>query len=252
MPLRKNKMQLISIIMPYYKKNDCGKKAILSVTKQSYKKFELLIVYDDENLNDYYKIKGIIRNHKKIKIILNKKNLGAGYSRNIGISHSNGEIISFIDSDDTWHSEKLKKQLYFMNKNNYAFTFCGYKKIFDKKSIYVRSNSAYLGYSDLLKSCEIGLSTVMLKKKIINNHLFSNLKTQEDLAAWLKITKNNKAFFLNEVLVNWYSTKNSLSSNLTQKIKDAYRVYRFHQKFSKIKSIYYLLILSINSIKRKI
>jgi uncharacterized protein YaaR (DUF327 family) len=66
------------------------------------------------------------------------------------------------------------------------------------------------------------------------------------------VYKNNKAFFLNEVLVNWYSTKNSLSSNLTQKIKDAYRVYRFHQKFSKIKSIYYLLILSINSIKRKI
>ena len=238
--------------MPYYKKIDYGKKAIQSVINQSYKKFELLIIYDDENLEDYHKIKKFIGNNKKIKIIINNKNLGAGYSRNIGIRHSNGNIISFIDSDDTWNSQKLKKQLYFMNKNNYAFTFCGYKKIFDKKSINVKSNSAYLGYNDLLKSCEIGLSTVMLKKKIINSHLFSNLKTQEDFAAWLKITKNNKAFFLNELLVNWYSTENSLSSDFKQKIKDAYRVYHIHQKFSKIKSIYYLLILSINSIKRKI
>ena len=151
--------------MPYYKKIDYGKKAIQSVINQSYKKFELLIIYDDENLEDYHKIKKFIGNNKKIKIIINNKNLGAGYSRNIGIRHSNGNIISFIDSDDTWNSQKLKKQLYFMNKNNYAFTFCGYKKIFDKKSINVKSNSAYLGYNDLLKSCEIGLSTVMLKKK---------------------------------------------------------------------------------------
>ena len=92
----------------------------------------------------------------------------------------------------------------------------------------------------------------MLKKKIINSHLFSDLKTQEDLAAWLKVTKKNRAFFLNETLVNWYSTKNSLSTNFLQKLKDAYKVYYIYQRFSKIKSIYYLLVLSINSIKRKI
>jgi len=245
-------MQLISVIMPYYKKIAYIKRAIQSVILQSYKKFELIIVYDDENLADYYKIKKIVANNKKVKIIINKKNLGAGYSRNIGISNSNGEIISFIDSDDTWHPEKLKKQLNFINKNNYSFVFCGYKKIFNKKFINVTSNSAYLDYSDLLKSCEIGLSTVMLKKKIINSHLFSDLKTQEDLAAWLKVTKKNRAFFLNETLVNWYSTKNSLSTNFLQKLKDAYKVYYIYQRFSKIKSIYYLLVLSINSIKRKI
>ena len=38
-------------------------------------------------------------------------------------------------------------------------------------------------------------------------NLFTNLKTQEDFAAWLKITKKHKAFFLNEILVNWYEQK---------------------------------------------
>jgi len=244
-------MQFISIIMPYYRKINFVNRAIKSIANQTYKKFELIIVYDDEALEDYYKIKTFIKNNKKIKLIKNKKNIGAGKSRNIGIKNSNGSIITFIDSDDTWHPQKLKKQLNFLNKNNYNFIFCGYKKILKKKFINVATKSQYLNYNDLLKSCEIGLSTVMIRKKIINNELFSNLKTQEDLAAWLKIIKKHKAFYLNEILVNWYETENSLSSNSIQKICDAFRVFYFYQKFSLIKSFYYLVLLSTNSIKRK-
>ena len=244
-------MQFISIIMPYYRKINFVNRAIKSIANQTYKKFELIIVYDDEALEDYYKIKTFIKNNKKIKLIKNKKNIGAGKSRNIGIKNSNGSIITFIDSDDTWHPQKLKKQLNFLNKNNYNFIFCGYKKILKKKFINVATKSQYLNYNDLLKSCKIGLSTVMIRKKIINNELFSNLKTQEDLAAWLKIIKKHKAFYLNEILVNWYETENSLSSNSIQKICDAFRVFYFYQKFSLIKSFYYLVLLSTNSIKRK-
>ena len=249
--MRKKKKQLISVIMPYYRKIDSVNRTIKSIINQSYKKFELIIVYDDETLDDYYKIKNFIKNYKKIKIIKNIKNIGAGKSRNVGIKNSNGNIITFIDSDDTWHPQKLKKQLNFLNKNNYNFIFCGYRKILRKKSIKVITNSKYLDYKDLLKSCEIGLSTVMIKKKIINNELFTNLKTQEDLAAWLKITKKHKAFFLNEMLVNWYKTKNSLSSNFIQKICDAFKVFYFYQKLPLFKSFYYLIVLSTNSIKRK-
>ena len=249
--MHKKKMQLISIIMPYYKKINSVNRAIKSVINQSYKKFELIIVYDDNILDDYHKIINFIGDNKKIKIIKNKRNVGAGQSRNIGIKESKNSIVAFIDSDDTWHPQKLKKQLNFLNKNNHNFIFCGYKKIFKKKSIEVNIDSEYLSYKDLLKSCEIGLSTVMIKKKIIDNNLFTNLKTQEDFAAWLKITKKHNAFFLNEVLVNWYDTENSLSSNFFQKLFDAYKVFYLNQKFSLVKSFYYLMILSANSIKRK-
>ena len=72
---------------------------------------------------------GFIADNKKIRIIKNKKNIGAGKSRNVGLKNSNGNIITFIDSDDTWHPQKLKKQLNFLDKNNYNFIFCAYKKI---------------------------------------------------------------------------------------------------------------------------
>ena len=49
------------------------------------------------------RLKNFIRNNKKIRIIKNKKNIGAGKSRNIGIKNSKGDVITFIDSDDTWN-----------------------------------------------------------------------------------------------------------------------------------------------------
>ena len=92
----------------------------------------------------------------------------------------------------------------------------------------------------------------MIRKKIIENDLFPNLKTQEDYAAWLKITKNNhKAYNLKEILVTWNQSDNSLSSNFFQKIMDAFRIYKIYLNCSIVKSLYHLLILSINSLKRK-
>jgi len=109
-----------------------------------------------------------------------------------------------------------------------------------------------LSYNDLLKSCDIGLSTVILKKKIIKGDLFPNIKTQEDYVAWLKISKMNiKAYNLEKSLVIWNEVTKSLSSNIFQKISDGFKVYYVYEKFGIFKSLYFLIRLSINSLKRK-
>jgi len=239
--------------MPYYQKIDYVVNAINSVIKQTYQNYELLIVYDDLDEKDLKIIKQITLDNAKIKIIQNSKNLGAGISRNIGIKKSSGEILSFIDADDEWMPDKLEKQLNFLNLHNYDFVFSGYKKILKNKSLDIISKYDFLDYQKLLLSCDIGLSTVIIKKKAIHDNLFPNLKTQEDFTAWLNITKNGyKAYNFKKILVKWNYTKNSLSSNLFQKLTDAFTVYKVYQNFSIIKSLYCLLILSINSLKRKI
>ena len=78
-------MDLVSIITPYYKKKKYIESAINSVLQQTYKNFELIIIYDDENKEDLNFLKKIIKKDKRIKIYINKKNLGAGRSRNKGI-----------------------------------------------------------------------------------------------------------------------------------------------------------------------
>ena len=141
-----------------------------------------------------------------------------------------------------------------MNDNNLDFTFCNYeKKISKKKSITIINPKEKLEYNDLIKSCDIGTSTVLIRKKIIDEELFPNLKTKEDYVAWLKILKKGfYAYNLNETLVIWNSVEDSLSASFFQKIFDGFRVYYKYEKFSFLKSIFCLLILSLNSVKKKI
>ncbi len=246
-------MALVSVIIPYYKKINYIKKTIQSVLNQTFQDFEIIIIYDDIANDDFMLIQKFIKNEPKIKIIKNNKNLGAGISRNIGIQKASGKIIAFLDSDDYWMPHRLERQLNFMLNNKYKFTFCNYKKIInERKKIEVYSKNKKISYNDLLNDCEIGLSTVLLNRDIIEDNLFPPLKTKEDYLAWLKITKNNiYAYNFQEYLVEWNFSKNSLSSDLFQKLKDGFKVYYIYLRIGFFKSIFFLIMLSFNSIKRK-
>ena len=246
-------MALVSVIIPYYKKIDHIEKTIQSVLDQTFEDFEIIVIYDDNIKNDLKQIEKFIKNNPKIKIINNNINLGAGISRNIGIKNSSGKIIAFLDSDDCWKPDRLEKQLNFMIKNNYKFTFCNYNKIIkNKKKIKVFSKKKIITFKDLLTDCKIGLSTVFLMRDIIEDELFPPLKTKEDYVAWLKIAKSNiNAYNFPEYLVDWNYYENSLSSNFFQKLKDGFKVYFIYLNMSFLKSFFYLFLLSVNSIKRK-
>ena len=246
-------MALVSVIIPYYKKINQISKTLNSVLAQTFQDFEIILIYDDTDIHDLVYIKESFSKNSKIKIVQNKKNYGAGMSRNIGIKHSSGSIIAFLDADDIWYSDKLEKQVKFMRENKYDFSFTNYlKRISSKKSIHVQSKKRKISYKDLLHDNEIGLSTVMLNKNIIKNELFPSLKTKEDYVAWLKLSKENYiAYNLNEFLSEWNFSANSLSSNLIQKVMDGFRVYYIYLNFNFLKSLFFLLRLSINSMSRK-
>tara|TARA_B100001029_G_scaffold169001_1_gene163522 strand:+ start:438 stop:1175 length:738 start_codon:yes stop_codon:yes gene_type:complete len=245
-------MHLVSVIMPYFRKKEFVEQSILSVMNQSFKNIELIIIYDDENFEDYEYISKICKNYKNIKIIKNKKNLGAGESRNVGIKSSKGDLIAFIDADDYWYKNKLEKQIKFMDENSYQFIFCDYIIKSKNGEKIISYKNKFLDYSILLKSCDIGLSTVIISSDLIKENLFPKLITKEDYVVWLQITKKKiNAYCLNETLVIWNKTHNSLSSNILQKIFDGYKVYRFYEKFNFIKSLFFLIILSFNSLKKK-
>ena len=78
-------MSLVSIIMPYYKKINFIEKTYYSIINQTYENYELLIIYDDLDLSEYENLIKLTKNNKKVRIFKNKKNIGAGLSRNLGI-----------------------------------------------------------------------------------------------------------------------------------------------------------------------
>tara|TARA_A100001011_G_scaffold69033_1_gene70422 strand:- start:1248 stop:1994 length:747 start_codon:yes stop_codon:yes gene_type:complete len=248
-------MDLVSVIIPYYKKRNFVKETIVSVINQSYDYLEILIIYDDTNQNDLEFLQDISKLDNRIKIINNIKRLGAGPSRNKGIDQSNGKYIAFIDADDTWTQDKIKEQISFMKKNNYQISHTSYFIIDEKKKIVgQRKARDLLSINEILKSCDIGLSTVIIEKKVIvdTKTKFPQLVTKEDFVFWLKLLKKNHKFFaFDNNLTNWTNSKNSLSSSTIQKLFDGFKVYNYYMNFNIIKSIYYLICLSLNYLKKR-
>ena len=107
-------------------------------------------------------------------------------------------------------------------------------------------------YNTLMKNCDIGLSTVMISNNIKKDIKFADLKTQEDFALWLKLLKKGYKFKrCNQVLSNWRVTENSLSSNNIQKILDAFTLFYKIENKNFIYSVFSVLVLAYNKLKKQ-
>lgn len=98
---------LVSIIVPVYKVEKYLRTCINSVLHQSYTSWELILVddgspdYSGEICDEYARI------DERIEVI-HKKNGGLSFARNVGLDIMRGEYVTFLDSDDFWHSDYLK------------------------------------------------------------------------------------------------------------------------------------------------
>ena len=169
----------ISVIIPFYSNFKLLKRAIYSVQSQSFKNYELIIIYDNPEDKENIKLLKEFVKKRKIEVLINKKNLGAGLSRNKGIRKAKGEFIAFLDSDDIWKKNKLRIQYDYMKKNNSLISHTSYD-LFDENNKFLQKRLARkLNYFDLLKSCDIGLSTVMVKKNCFLSINYSQVLKQK-------------------------------------------------------------------------
>ena len=246
-------MELVSIIMPAYNCERFIKESIDSVIAQTYSNWELLIV-DDCSTDDTEAIVATY-NDPRIHYQRNTHNSGAAETRNNALRVAKGRYIAFLDSDDLWQSDKLEKQIAFMEQNNYAFTYSDYQIIHEDgsplhKILHMPSSLTYHQY---LRNTAIGCLTVVIDKEKTGYFEMPNIKSSHDMALWLLIMKRGfKAYALHECLASYRLVATSNTAKKWKAAQDVWRVYRDIEQLNIIYSAFCFCGYAIHAILKRL
>ncbi len=227
--------------MPAYNSSKTIGESIDSVLKQSYTKWELIIVDDysmdetKETINSY--------DDKRIRLYSNSYEKGAAGARRTAIDRAKGRYLAFLDSDDLWSGDKLEKHVSFMQGNNSAFTYSDYFCFKYNSSNIIKKiiSPNVISYSRLLKSCDIGCLTVVIDRLKFVDLFYDNVP-KEDYAFWLKLIKQCGFAYKVPCAYSYYRlSETSLSSNKFKEIIKQWYVLRRVEKQKIFSSIFYLM-----------
>lgn len=233
----------VSIITPTYNSAKYVAETIESVLAQTYQDWEMLITDDCSTDNTWEILSEYANKDARIKIFRLDKNGGAGVARNNSIKQAKGRFITFIDSDDLWHPNKLERQVSFMLEHNIPLSFCSYTlfdDIVDNKGQVTAPKR--VNYSKELKCNYIGCSTAMYDLTLVDKHFFPSMRKNEDWAMWLDLLKKIEyGHGLQESLIKYRIGHESVSSSKLPLLKYNWHIYRNIEGFNLIKSLCYFI-----------
>ena len=230
--------KLVSIIMPSYNTGRFISETIESVLAQSYSDWELIIV-DDCSKDNTDDVVSRYLTDRRIRYIKNETNSGAAVSRNRALREANGKWIAFLDSDDLWESEKLEKQIAFMENNGYQFSYTNYIEIDEESSPNGKSVTGpkRITKHGMYNFCWMGCLTVMYDAEKVGLIQIADIKKNNDYAMWLKVCKKENCYLLDETLAKYRKRSGSISNHGYMKlIKWHYKLYREAENINLISS----------------
>ena len=234
---------VVSVITPAYNCEQFIQKTYESICNQSFLDWEWIIIEDHSKDNSYEFIQKMIDGDNRVRLFRTEKNSGAAVARNVGIENAKGKYIAFLDADDLWKKDKLTKQIAFMEENNYSLTFTNFDILLPNGSMSRKTvKKDTITYKDLLKRNFMGCLTVIYNQDEIGKHYMPvDCEKREDHGAWLDITRSGIiAYKLDDYLSIYRVFGTSVSSNKFRMLKYQYRLYRRHEKFNVLKSLWYL------------
>ena len=249
-----NKNISVDIILPNYNKFNFLDEAINSVLDQTFKNWHMYIIDDHSTDNSWSIIKKYSNLDNVTHIRLNK-NKGPSFCRNYAMRISKSKYISFIDSDDTWKSTKLERQINFMEKNNLSFTYTDYTPFFQTNGKKNYKEKTFLkdtfDFNTFIKNSSINTTTMIIRRSILGVHRFKKIKIMEDYLFKCQLLQNNNiAKKLDEDLAFYRILNTSRSSYRLKNIFWLWHINKYYNKLNLFKNLISILYISISSLKK--
>ena len=220
---------IVSVIMPAYNAEKYIDKAIESVLNQTDISLELIII-DDGSTDQTLSIVEKYKTYPNITILQNETNLGVATTRNKGIAIANGKYIAFLDTDDWWTADKLKKQVELIEEKQCVLTYTA-RELFDDQGLptgNVIPVHEEISYEELVKHNIINCSSVLMATEVAREFYMEHDDSHEDYLMWLKVLKKYKfAYGINEPLLKYRLSLQGKSRNKLKSAKMTYKVHRY-------------------------
>ncbi len=196
-------MHTISVIIPTFNRADMLRKAVESVLAQGHPPLVLIVVDDGSVDGTGQYIDSLENAVRYIKI----PHSGVSRARNAGIEASRAEWIAFLDSDDYWLPQKLRRQVLYL-KEHPDFCVCHTDEIWIKNGVRINQGKKHRKkegwfFIESLDLCLISPSSVMIHKSVFERvgRFDESFDSVEDYDLWLRITSRYPVGFVDEKLV---------------------------------------------------
>jgi len=242
--------ELISIIIPTFKREDILGETLDSILSQTYKNIEVILVSDGpsketKTLTDQYR-------DDRLKYFELPENSGRpAVARNYGLRKARGKFIALCDDDDIWQKNKIENQWQILKKDSSIKLTSSNAQLFPIRETDVFVSKLFskrIGYNYLLnnKNCIITSSVLFLREvydEIGGMDESMKLKSVEDYDYWLQIVKkwDNSIYFYNSNLLKYRVNHDKILERANQELSINKRVILVLQKHLPLSSNFVII-----------
>ena len=237
--LRMKEYGLVSIITPCYNCAPFIADTIRSVQRQTYQDWEMIIIDDLSTDQSVERIKPFLSD-PRIKLLENARNVGAALTRNHALRLAKGRWVAFLDADDQWMPEKLERQLEFMDREGYAFTYTNYTETneFNHDLGTCVSGPEHIGPRGMLRYCWPGCLTVMYDRQVVGLLQIPDIRKNNDYAMWLRVIRKAPCHLLPQTLAIYRQRPGSISGQTWLSLVEwHYRLFRHTEGYGLLHSL---------------
>jgi teichuronic acid biosynthesis glycosyltransferase TuaG len=223
-----NSNSLVSIITPAYKAAGVVGEAIRSVVDQDYQEWQMLIADDCSPDDTRDVVEEWCARDERIKLICLEKNGGPAAARNAALEIATGRWVAFLDSDDIWLPQKLRRQVAFHSKSGAKITYTSGRRFSATRGAagHRIRIPGRLDYRQLLGNTAIITSTVLVDTEL-TGPVRMKQTYYDDFACWLEILRSGGwAAGLDEDLLRYRVSVGSVSRNKLRSAREVWQTYR--------------------------
>lgn len=217
----------ISVIVPVYNIEGYIERCLKSIQKQTYPRFEVIIIDDDSTDNSLLLCQKFAKKYRNFRVI-SQKNQGLSAARNAGIKQATGDFLAFVDGDDEILPNFLADLMTAAETTGAEIAICGFFEVYPKNTRIVKTKSRQSmtvktgreAVKDLLifqKNIEIMTWNKLYKKELFHKVRFPVGKICEDnLTTYKLLARAKKVVYLDLALYRYFRRNNSITKQTNQ------------------------------------